>query len=536
MEAAQDPTILTLQIEYFPAISANSIILNQAQGLFVNESGMRRLFYIFLVALLFFCSGNASADWIKAEFSEKANIDSLERFLVIPDTDSNLYFGQQIVSLGDINHDNISDILIQRWAGLATADNRAFLFYGGAPPDSIYDREFLDFLPYFENIGDINGDGYDDIGMMHFYSFSPFHIDIEFYFGGPSIDDSADFVIPNMLSYVTRAADLDNDGHLDIPLSVEFNDSTIVKIYHIDSNRDTLPEYIIKDTSKAFGNNLATGHFNGDDYPDLAVAAYGNRDSCFVKFYWGGPAFDTIPDFEIYDFSSNFGEILLPLGDFNADGYGDIFISGSDDQHPFGVYFGGPDIDDKMDLILNKSPSGFGYYPPNSASLAGDINNDGYQDLILGFSAQLVFIHEITVFLGGPDVDTIPDVYIENQHIPGGQIDFGDEVAGIGDFNGDDVDDFAVRSKTSSFSRWQGEVNFFAGWVSYICGDIDSDGLINMLDILYLISYLYKGGAAPGTPEGADVADVNNDNSVNMLDILYLIAYLYKGGPEPVCN
>jgi hypothetical protein len=62
------------------------------------------------------------------------------------------------------------------------------------------------------------------------------------------------------------------------------------------------------------------------------------------------------------------------------------------------------------------------------------------------------------------------------------------------------------------------------------CGDADGDGGVNMLDILHLISYLYKGGAPPAGP-----ADINSDEAVNMLDILHMIAYLYKGGPDPTC-
>jgi hypothetical protein len=62
---------------------------------------------------------------------------------------------------------------------------------------------------------------------------------------------------------------------------------------------------------------------------------------------------------------------------------------------------------------------------------------------------------------------------------------------------------------------------------------VDDSGEINMLDILYLIAYLYKSG--PALPE-PDAADVDNSGSVDMLDILYLIAYLYKGGPAPDCG
>jgi hypothetical protein len=68
---------------------------------------------------------------------------------------------------------------------------------------------------------------------------------------------------------------------------------------------------------------------------------------------------------------------------------------------------------------------------------------------------------------------------------------------------------------------------------SFVCGDADSDGLINLLDILYLISYKFKGGSEP-VPLYA--ADVNADTHVDLLDILYLISYKFKGGDAPACN
>jgi hypothetical protein len=64
----------------------------------------------------------------------------------------------------------------------------------------------------------------------------------------------------------------------------------------------------------------------------------------------------------------------------------------------------------------------------------------------------------------------------------------------------------------------------------YINGDANRDDILNMLDILFLISYLYKGGL---TPDPVEAADADCDGIINMLDILYLISYLYKSGPEP---
>lgn len=66
----------------------------------------------------------------------------------------------------------------------------------------------------------------------------------------------------------------------------------------------------------------------------------------------------------------------------------------------------------------------------------------------------------------------------------------------------------------------------------YICGDCNGSGIVNLLDITYLIAFLYKGGAAPNPP---DAADVDNSDGINILDVTYLILFLYKGGPDPIC-
>lgn len=64
----------------------------------------------------------------------------------------------------------------------------------------------------------------------------------------------------------------------------------------------------------------------------------------------------------------------------------------------------------------------------------------------------------------------------------------------------------------------------------YLNGDADGSGGINILDVTYIINYLYKGGPAPD-PEMA--GDANCSQTINILDVTYLINYLYKGGPAP---
>ena len=67
---------------------------------------------------------------------------------------------------------------------------------------------------------------------------------------------------------------------------------------------------------------------------------------------------------------------------------------------------------------------------------------------------------------------------------------------------------------------------------AWICGDFDGNEGINILDIVYLINYIYKGGPEPIPLEAAEV---DGQPGMNILDIVYLINYIYKGGPDPDC-
>jgi len=65
-----------------------------------------------------------------------------------------------------------------------------------------------------------------------------------------------------------------------------------------------------------------------------------------------------------------------------------------------------------------------------------------------------------------------------------------------------------------------------------VAGDASDNGLVNILDVTYIINYLYKSG--PIAPCPAE-ADANGNCQVNILDVTYIINYLYKSGPAPIC-
>ncbi len=79
-----------------------------------------------------------------------------------------------------------------------------------------------------------------------------------------------------------------------------------------------------------------------------------------------------------------------------------------------------------------------------------------------------------------------------------------------------------------------GALNIIAALESLIpitAADLNGDRTINMLDVTYLINYLYKQGPIPSPNEAGDL---NGDTRVNALDVTYLINFLYKNGPPPI--
>lgn len=71
------------------------------------------------------------------------------------------------------------------------------------------------------------------------------------------------------------------------------------------------------------------------------------------------------------------------------------------------------------------------------------------------------------------------------------------------------------------------------GRADFTCGDANGDSLLNILDITYLIAFLYMGGPAPVLEIAADV---NSNGEINILDVTHLISFLYNEGPELVCT
>lgn len=64
----------------------------------------------------------------------------------------------------------------------------------------------------------------------------------------------------------------------------------------------------------------------------------------------------------------------------------------------------------------------------------------------------------------------------------------------------------------------------------FIRGDCNDEGIVNIADGIFLLSYLFEKGTAPGC---AGACDTNSDGPIQLADAIYLFSYLFQKGPVP---
>jgi len=332
--------------------------------------------------------------------------------------------------------------------------------------------------------GDLNGDGAVDVilGIDNFGTGAA-----AVHFCGAGMDDIADLnltgeALGDYFGFaVDGAGDLNGDGHDDIIIGAISNDAAgenagRAYIFYggpgMDAQADVvLPGFAAGDL---FGRAVAgVGDVNLDGYDDFVVGAPNNdtdgRDAGRAYLYFGGATVDASPDI-ILASGANFGTFgwcADGAGDVNGDGKPD-FVIGSDGAHRAYVYLGGSGLDGTAEVVLS---SGAGDYFGKSVSGAGDMNGDGYDDIVVGApmgGGALSWNGAAYVFLGGASLGGAPDLFIFGE----ATYNFmGESVCGAGDVNADGYADIVVGA------RGNGDGGTMAGKAYLFCGAATIDSV-----------------------------------------------------------
>ena len=76
------------------------------------------------------------------------------------------------------------------------------------------------------------------------------------------------------------------------------------------------------------------------------------------------------------------------------------------------------------------------------------------------------------------------------------------------------------------------EETYCGDLVECTCGDVDASGHVSIVDVVYIINWLFMDGPDL-CPEL--MGDVNLVRGISIADVVYLINYLFVDGPRPVC-
>jgi len=461
-------------------------------------------------------------------------------------------FGGKISSAGDVNNDGFDDLLVKFiWhdKDFFVTRNSVALFYGGDPFDKEVDLVFTAveghanyFFGVVSDAGDVNDDGYDDIiigAPAQFQGSDSAHAYV--YYGGESMDNSADVVFtgdmkpPGHISpgaehfalNACGAGDMNNDGYDDILISA----GSGAKLYLGGADMDNTIDVLFNDLT-GFGISpeiSAAGDLNDDGFDDVILGAYvgGRAYICF-----GGETVDETSDLIIPGWApmDYFGRSVSGAGDVNGDGVSDVIV-GCDYNYlsTVRVYFGGTSMDSLPDVALFGDVQGdrFGY----KVSIDGDLNNDGYSDIIIGGIGNYTTFSKgddqgnIWLFYGGDPMDNESEAIFTG----GGSSDyFAQRVAHAGDVNGDGFPDIVV-----------GQAPYFVDpyYVGRAYLYLGSENPSNTPDLIFMNEKLAAHYNLGGLVRGA--GDVNNDGFSDFIiaetnyNYNNCKAYLYLGGEVP---
>jgi hypothetical protein len=491
------------------------------------------------------------------------------------------FFGDTVASAGDVNGDGYADVIVSAigYGNGQTNEGRAYVFHGSAVGLSASaswivegDQQAAYLGESIGSAGDVNGDGYGDVivGVPGYDNGEDSEGRAHVFHGSASgLSAAANWTVElnqvaAMLgSSVASAGDVNGDGFSDVIIGVPYYDNGETNegrayVYHGSASGLSASASWTAESNQAdaaFGTSVASaGDVNGDGYADVIVGAnwYDNgqaEEGGVFVYHGGGSGLSATAAWtkEPHQVNAHLGGSVASAGDVNGDGYADVII-GSD-------YYDGGQTDEGRAYVFHGSATGllanpawtvesdvagarFGY----SVASAGDVNGDGYSDLIVGapwYDAASFQQGRAYLYYGSASTLSSAPAWTAEGNQNNALL--GHSVASVGDVNGDGYADVIVGAHNydngesnegrvfvyhgsaagpAASASWtaegnQADANF--GWSVAAAGDVNGDGFGDI--VVGAVAYdngqsnegaafVWLGSAsglgAAGTPANAD--------------------------------
>jgi hypothetical protein len=389
-------------------------------------------------------------------------------------------FGYSVATAGDVNGDGYSDVLVgsPHWNTPFTNAGRAQLFLGSATgipatPAWTYQGQVNDSLGFsVSSAGDLNGDGYGDVAIGAPGRTSETGAVLVFTGSASGLGASPAFTLTGNAQAgckfgwsVALAGDVNVDGYSDLLVGApRFNTSGVGQgkayCYHGGVALPTLVWQVPGTTANAeFGYSVAgAGDLNGDGASDVVIGEPFRLKSTLIPKSGAIHLFAGVSGTGLSGTAStmqqpgssnyNVGYSVSSAGDLDGDGYADLVVGAPGATTGNGyiyVYRGAA-----LATLINTSPAASLAGPISSAerlghsvALAGDVNGDGYADIVVGSPSNTSSAGKVQVFRGDATV-ALDAAHLLWSRTGATANRLGAAVCTGGDVNGDGISDLLV--------------------------------------------------------------------------------------------